>query len=71
MSEFGVRIKNIEAASIYEYQNGFREKLDQTDAMLVNSLFLDFLLENGLNLYNEDFTRDVICMQFNYKTKNY
>lgn len=71
MSEFGVRIKNIEAASVYEYQNGFREKLDQTDAMLVNSLFLDFLLENGLNLYNEDFTRDVICMQFNYKTKNY
>ena len=71
MSEFGVRIKNIEAASIYEYQNGFREKLDQTDAMLVNSLFLDFLLENGLNLYNEDFTKDVICIQFNYKTKDY
>ena len=41
MSEFGIKIKNIEAASIYEYKYGYRENLDSTDAMLVNSLFLD------------------------------
>ena len=48
MSEYGIRIKNYEAASIYEYQYGFRNNLDQTNAMLVNSLFLDFLLKENL-----------------------
>lgn len=69
VSEYGLKIKNFEAASIYEYQNGFRSYLNETDAMLTNSLFLDFLYENGLNVWKGESTRDVICLQFSYGTK--
>lgn len=71
MSEYGLKIKNYEAASIYEYQHGFRNRLDSTNAMLTNSLFLDFLLENGLAVHKGESTRDVICVAFSYKTKGY
>ena len=72
MSDFGIRIKNYNAASIYEYTYGFRNRLDATDAMLVNSLFLDYLLENKLiRLWNDKATRDVICLLFDYGTKDY
>lgn len=71
MSEFGLKIKNFQAASIYEYQNGLRNRLDQTDAMLTNSLFLDFLKENGLKIWKEESTRDVICLAFDYGTDDY
>lgn len=70
MSEFGIKIKNYQAASIYEYQIGIRDRLDQTDAMLVNSLFKDFLVENGLTVKGES-TRDIICVQFDYGTQDY
>lgn len=71
MSEFGLKIKNYEAASVYEFQNGFRTYLQSTDAMLTNSLFLDFLLENGLDVWKGEATRDVICLQYSYGTKSY
>ena len=71
MSEFGLKIKNYQAASIYEYKYGFRNKLDQTEAMLTNSLFLDFLMNNGLKVWKEESTRDVICVLFDYGTEDY
>ncbi|MCQ2770961.1 MAG: hypothetical protein MJ236_04095, partial [Clostridia bacterium] len=71
MSEYGIKIKNLEAASIYEYQYGFRGRMDETDAMLTNSLFLDFLMENGLSVWKGESTRDVVCVAFSYKTKSY
>lgn len=72
MSEYGIRIKNFEAASVYEYKYGFRNNLDQTNAMLVNSLFLDYLLDNKLiRLHKEESTRDIICIEFGYGTKDY
>ena len=72
MSQHGVRINNYEAASIYEYEHGFRNRPDMTKAMLVNSLFLDFLLDNKLiQITRRDFTRDIICVQFSYGTKDY
>ncbi len=72
MSQFGLRINNFEAGSVYEYQNGFRGRLDSTKAMLVNSLFLDFLLDNDLlTITQGDFTRSIICLQFGYGTKDY
>ena len=72
MSQYGIRIKNFEAASIYEYKYGFRNNLDQTNAMLVNSLFLDFLLKEKLiRLHKEESTRDIICVEFGYGTKDY
>ena len=71
MSQYGLRVLNIESASIYEYMNGFRGRLDSTKAMLVNSLFLDYLLDNDLLNIQGDFTRSIICLQFSYGTKDY
>ena len=71
MSKYGVKIKNFEAASIYDVNLGTRNKFDSTDAMLVNSLFLDFLMENGLSTRNGESTRDVICLAFDYGSPSY
>ena len=70
-NKYGIRINNIAAGSIYEYQHGLRNKLDMTKAMLVNSLFLDYLLDNNLiRLWNEKSTRDIICITFDYGTQD-
>ena len=71
MSEYGLKIKNIEAASLYYYNLGLRNNYDCKPAMLNNSLFLDFLLENGLDTHKGESTRDVICLEFNYGTRSY
>lgn len=71
MSEYGIKIKNISAGSIYECNLGVREQLDTKDAMLTNSLFLDFLLQNGLSVWKETSTRDVISLDFNYGSRSY
>lgn len=39
--------------------------------MLVNSLFLDFLYANGLDVKKDGSTRDVIGLEFNFKTRSY
>ena len=40
--------------------------------MLVNSLFLDFLLDNNLiKIWKNDSTRDIVCVEFGYGTKTY
>lgn len=39
--------------------------------MFVNSLFKDYLLENGLKVWNEESTRDIICIEFNYGSRSY
>ena len=71
MSEYGLKIKNFQAGSLYGYNLGIRDRLDSTDAMLTNSLFSDFLKENGLNIWNGESTRDIICIEFNYGTRSY
>ena len=71
ISEYGVKIKNYEAGSIYGVELGVRTAYDYKDAMLTNSLFLDFLKENGLNIHKSGSTRDVICINFNYGTRSF
>ncbi len=71
MGKYGLKIKNIEAGTLYEYNLGVRERYSYTKAMLNNSLFLDFLLENGLDVYKEESTRDVICIEFNFGSSSY
>jgi len=39
--------------------------------MFVNSLFKDFMCDNGLKVWNGEFTRDLICMEFNFGTRSY
>lgn len=71
MGEYGLKIKNIEASTLYEYNLGIREYFEYTGAMLTNSLFFDFLQENGMKTYKETTTRDIICLTFNYGTRSY
>lgn len=71
MSEYGLKIKNIEAGSLYGYNLGVRDNFDYTDAMFTNSLFSDFLKENGLQIWHEKSTRDIICIEFNYGSRSY
>ena len=71
MSEYGIKIKNFEAALVYGYNVGIRDRLESTDAMLVNSLFLDYLKENGLSIWKQESTRDVICIEFNFGVPSY
>lgn len=71
MSEYGLKIKNIEAATLYEYNKGLRDHYDYKDAMFVNSLFKDFMCENKLKVWNDESTRDLICLEFNFGTRSY
>ena len=50
---------------------GVRENLDTTDAMLTNSLFLDFLLENGLDVWKDASTRSIVTITFDYGSRSY
>lgn len=71
MSKYGLKIRNYQAGSIYGYDLGIRDSYDFTDAMFTNSLFSDFIKQNGLNVYKEKSTRDIICLEFDYGTKTY
>lgn len=71
MGRYGLKIKNYEAGSIYEYNLGVRDYYESKDAMITNSLFLDFLLDNGLDTYKDKSTRDVICLEFSYGSASY
>lgn len=62
--ENGVRIKNIEAGSLFEMNNGARDNFRYTNAVFSNSLFLDYLLDNGLKLWKGTMTRDIIGIEF-------
>ena len=39
--------------------------------MFVNSLFYDYLIENGLKTWKDESTRDIICLEFNYGSRSY
>lgn len=71
ISEFGLKIKNIEASTLLEYNLGIRDHYEYKDAMFTNSLFSDFLKENGLKVWKEESTRDIICLEFNFGTRSY
>ena len=57
VSKFGLKIKNIEAATLYEYNKGLRDHYEYKDAMFVNSLFKDFMCENKINKAE----KEIIC----------
>lgn len=71
MSIYGLKIKNYQAGSIYEVMIGTRNEYDTKDAMFTNSLFSDFIKENGLNVFKEESTRDIICVEFNYGSRSF
>lgn len=71
MSEFGLKIKNIKAGTLFGNNQGVRERFDFTDAMFSNSLFSDWIKEHGLNIWNDTSTRDIICLDFNFGSRSY
>lgn len=66
-----IKILNIQAASIYEKNCGVRDHLDTTPAVLTDSLFFDFLQNNGMHVWKGKSTRDVIGVAFDYGTRSY
>lgn len=70
-SRYRIKIKNIQAATLYEYNLGVRDYFSYTPAMLANSLFSYFLQDNGLKVSKDNRTRDIICLQFDFGTKSY
>lgn len=59
------------AGSIWGVSQGTRYAYDTTPAMLTNSLFLDYMKENGLKIYKEVSTRDIICIDFQYGSRTF
>lgn len=56
---------------MYEYNLGLRDHYEYKNAMFSNSLFKDFLEENGLTTWKGESTRDLICLEFNYGSRSY
>lgn len=68
MGKYGFKIRNYEAGSIFGVMKGFRNRYDWNNAMLTNSLFLDFLEKQSDFTSKNDYTKDVIGVEFNYGT---
>lgn len=51
-NQYGLKIYNYEAGSIFACNLGTRKDYNKTEAMLANSLFSDFLKENKLKTYH-------------------
>lgn len=71
MSDYGLRIKNIEASTLFEMNNGVRDHFEYKNSMFTNSLFHDFLITNGMEIMNGKSTKDLICLEFNYASRSY
>ena len=71
MGEYGLKIRNIVIGSLLEKNAGIRDYFDSTEAMLCNSLFLDYMKKHGLKIHKDDATRDVIVLDFKYGTRSY
>ena len=71
ISEYGLKIKNIEVSTLFEYNIGVRDHYEYKDAMFVNSLFSDFLKRSGMKTWKDESTRDIICLEFNYGSRSY
>lgn len=56
---------------MFEYNNGVRDHYEYKDAMFTNSLFFDYLKENGLKIWKEESTRDIVCLEFNFGSRSY
>ena len=71
MSQYGLKILNYNVGSIWGVSQGTRYAYDTTPAMLTNSLFLDYMKDNGLKIHKESSTRDIICINFEYGARTF
>lgn len=61
----GVKITTIEAGELYGYIKGTRDYYRKKKAVMPNSLLLNFLKENGLQI-NRQATKDIINVSFSF-----
>lgn len=71
ISKAGIKIKNIKAGTLYSYNLGLRDRYDYSDGVFSNSLFSDFLIKNGMDVYKGESTRDLICIDFDFGSRSY
>lgn len=72
LGQYGWKIRNYKAATIYGKNIGVREKYDYTEAMLHHSLFTRWLQKNGLKTDKRDeSTKDIICIDFQFGLRSY
>lgn len=71
MSNYGLKIKNIKAGTLFGYNQGVRDRYDYTDAMFSNSLFSDFIKSNGMKIWKDKSTRDIICLDFDFGSRSF
>lgn len=64
--KYGVGINIYSAGALYEVMCGVRNRYDKKRALYTNSLFLNYIKENGLNVSKNGFCRDIITVDFNY-----
>lgn len=64
-TKFGVKIHNMNAAIIDEYNRGIRPYLSYTKAVIPNSLLLDYLIDHGLKI-NGNSTKQLIGVSFEF-----
>ena len=69
-SEYGLKIRNIKAGSLYGYNLQVRDKYDYKKAMFTNNLLLYYLKENGLKV-DKGWTKDIIGINFDYGSRSY
>jgi len=71
VTTYGLKIKNISAGMIYDVNLGIRDYFTYTDAMFSNSLFNFFLQRNGLSVHKKESTRDIICLDYDFGSRDY
>lgn len=71
MSEYGLKIKNIKAGTLYGYNLGVRTHYNFTGAMFSNSLFSQWILSHGMSSYKGESTRDIICLDFDFGSRSF
>lgn len=71
MNEYGVKIKKIKSATLYEKNLGVRDYYSYTNAMFTNNLLCYYLLDNGLKVNKQGYTQDIICLDFDFGTRSY
>lgn len=74
-SKYGIKIKNYEAGSLYQCNIGVRKQYDYTKAMFTNNLLMYHLLEGNTEeeklIIDNGWTRDIVCIEFNYGSRSF
>ena len=71
LGQYGLKIRNYKAGSLYGFNLGVRDHYDYTDAMFNKSLFYYYLLDHGMKTYKDESTRDLICIDFGFGSRSY